>query len=233
MLLPVRSIFLFTLALLCAGAVVGCKDEPAPALSPSQIERMSPPETLRFVDADSRIPNMTFFGHEAVGKSIAFVLDFSGSMEGEGKRALLQELELSFSHLPRTSSVSVILFTQTAEVISPQGATPVQGGNSAWFEASAASKRAFLRDLKLRPARGGTAWEPALQTALSLTPKPETIYFMTDGAGAEEKLDDVVSRITALNHSGATPAVIFSVGLGGAAFPKALADLALRNGLTP
>ncbi len=113
-----------------------------------------------------------FFGVEARGSRFAYVVDVSGSMQGERLVALKQELTNSLDGLLSASSFLVLLFNSDSVPL---------GGRVKWIDASESAKRRIFEMLGKVVAGGGTHPEEAFEMAFSLKPRPDAIYFMTDG----------------------------------------------------
>jgi hypothetical protein len=126
-----------------------------------------------------------FFGVEATGTRFAYVVDLSGSMAGPRLEALRTELTHSIVELPETAQFLVVPFSNEAEAL---------GKRDTWTEASPTGKRWAKNTiaLELKDARDGTVPLPGFQIAYSVRPRPDSIYFMTDGesfpAGTADEL---------------------------------------------
>jgi len=118
-----------------------------------------------------------FFGVEARGSRIAYVVDVSGSMAGPKLDTLKSELEKSIDSLLEHASFSVMLFSSEARSLD---------GANKWSDASSKGKRAAFQRISAITASGGTNPENAFQLIFTLRPKPDAIYFMTDGLFAAE-----------------------------------------------
>lgn len=129
-----------------------------------------------------------FFGVEARGSRIAYIVDVSGSMAGPKLDTLKNELEKSIDSLLEHASFSVMLFSSEAR--------PLDGANR-WSEASTRGKRTAFQRISAITASGGTNPENAFQLILTLRPKPDAIYFMTDGLFAME----IAAQIETLNRA--------------------------------
>jgi len=131
----------------------------------------------------------SFFGIEATGNRFAYIVDVSGSMDVAGKLQSLQgELNRSLTGLAETSSFFVSLFST--------GADPL-GGEVKWTDATDRGKATARAHITHIAARGGTNPLPGFQMVFSLRPRPDAIYFMTDGQFPEE----AVIEIERLNRS--------------------------------
>jgi hypothetical protein len=130
-----------------------------------------------------------FFGVEATGSRFAYIVDVSGSMEGARLDALREELTHSISELPETAQFLVIPFASTALPL---------GDRTTWTEASPTGKKWAKNAIvaELARARDGTVPLPGFQIAFTVRPRPEAIYFMTDG---EQFPENTQAELEALN----------------------------------
>jgi hypothetical protein len=148
---------------------------PAPILAPSahtdaptaSVNRTLPP------------PDATFFGVAASGKRFAYVCDISGSMDkpaGDGRArridVLKSELVTSLNGLADNAQYFICLFSDDAAILDDQ---------VAWIDATGEGKQWASDRMKQVEAEGDTRPLRAFQVVLSLDPKPDAIYFMTDG----------------------------------------------------
>ncbi len=126
----------------------------------------------------------SFFGVEARGTRFLYIVDVSGSMGVGGKiEALRTQLMQSIEALGEGSQFYIIPFSQWA--------TPL-GDKKDWTHANDSGKR-FARKYipALRPL-DNTNPLPAFQIAFSTRPRPDAIYFMTDGQFDANVADMVV-----------------------------------------
>lgn len=132
----------------------------------------------------------SFFGIEAQGSRFAYIVDISGSMNVEGRiQALQRELMKSIEGLLENASFYVVLFSGDAQVL---------GGRKDWSEATDPNKRWARRAVARITAQGETNPLPAFRMVLTTKPRPDAVYFMTDGDfGAQADL--VALEIAALN----------------------------------
>ena len=116
----------------------------------------------------------SFFGVEAAGSRFAFIVDVSGSMSVGGKiERLRAELSRSVDGLLQNSHFVILPFSS--------GPSQPLGGKSGWTEANDRAKRGVIRAIETLAADGGTEPSPAFQVVFTLRPRPDAIYFMTDG----------------------------------------------------
>lgn len=129
----------------------------------------------------------SFFGVEARGSRFVFIIDVSSSMLWEGKaEAMKAELVRSIEAMPENNSFSVVLYSDTAIPL---------GDRKQWVEASESGKRWARRSIVAIKPEGGTNPPPAFVIGLGMRPRPDAIYFMTDG----EFPETMASEIIALN----------------------------------
>lgn len=121
----------------------------------------------------------SFFGVEARGTRFAYICDVSGSMEtgigmGTQTRVGILKIELgkSLDALLENAHFFVALFSSNSVSM---------GGRFEWVGASDAGKTWARRTIPLITAEGATEPLPAFKLVYGLRPKPDAIYFMTDG----------------------------------------------------
>ncbi|MEN8694794.1 MAG: vWA domain-containing protein [Akkermansiaceae bacterium] len=143
----------------------------------------------------------TFFGGKIRGKRIVYIVDFSGSMNGSsggGSRiaALKKELSRSIKELTGNIEVSLVFFSSTAWTFDIQGPNPHDMGWSGvgkmppvpWYPASPTVKQDLLSKLQSMPVGGGTMWYPPLKMALNMSPPPQGVFLLSDGAPRDADL---------------------------------------------
>ncbi|MEM1423514.1 MAG: VWA domain-containing protein [Planctomycetota bacterium] len=114
----------------------------------------------------------SFFGVEARGNRFAFVVDISGSMQFDARLPLLKnELREAISGLLEYTHFSVWAFNSQAY--------PITGVR--WVDATDSAKGRADSSIRAMQASGTTAPEDALRQVFELRPRPDAIYFMTDG----------------------------------------------------
>ncbi|HRQ73053.1 MAG TPA: hypothetical protein PLU35_08505 [Phycisphaerales bacterium] len=128
-----------------------------------------------------------FFGAEATGSRFVYIVDISGSMSFGGRiERLRDELTKSIDGLLENTHYLPITFST--------GATPL-GGEVRWLQANERNKRSSRREVMAIQSGGGTNPAPGFHLAFQLRPKPDAIFFMTDG----EFPDTVAAEIERLN----------------------------------
>ncbi|MBL0921700.1 MAG: VWA domain-containing protein [Phycisphaerales bacterium] len=130
-----------------------------------------------------------FFGVEARGSRFAYIVDVSGSMTGPKLEALKAELGKSIDGLVSNTSFVVMLYSS--------GATAM-GGRTRWTEGSDKNKKTALGQIGRISASGATNPSPAFEEVFSMRPRPDAIYFMTDGLFNAE----VAQTVARLNATG-------------------------------
>lgn len=130
----------------------------------------------------------SFFGVEAKGDRIAFVVDTSGSMIGDRLAELKGQLTSAIDEMTETSSFLVVTFSTDAMPL---------GGKLEWREATAKNKLAAARQVDALIADGGTEAMRGFEEIFRAKPRPDVIFFMTDGQFKE----DVPVTLQRMNRS--------------------------------
>jgi hypothetical protein len=136
----------------------GPKGKPAVAMGLPQ-ERNAPTDTV------------TFFTSKAKGQRFCIIADCSGSMMGAPLLYLKQEMVKTLSSLKEESQFYVVFFSSQAIPMPSPG----------WVNGGKANVAKVLPWIQAMPALGGTQPLPAFMTAFQLKPRPDVIFFMTDG----------------------------------------------------
>jgi len=131
----------------------------------------------------------SFFGVEAQGRRFAFIVDVSGSMHGARIERLRDELVTAIDGLSEGAQFAIFFFASDSVPL---------GGRVRWISANDRNRAWARREIRSVPARGGTMPLPSFQEAFSLRPRPDAIYFMTDGIFHAT----VVPHVSELNESG-------------------------------
>lgn len=111
----------------------------------------------------------TFFGVEAKGEKIVYIVDCSGSMEGERLRAAKWEIKRSILELGKQMEFFIIFYNN--------GPIPMEAETFA--SATLVNKHVYLAWVEDRTADGGTYPEQALESAYEM--KPNAIFLLSDG----------------------------------------------------
>lgn len=156
----------------------------------------------------------SFFGLEARGRRFCYIVDVSTSMNQASwiddltgargpQRYVVTKAELnrSVAGLIESAEFSIVLYAGTAEALL---------GSARWVDATDANKALARQRIglidpgeqgRLGIREDGTEPATGFRLAFKLRPPPDAIYFMTDGAFAEEH----VEQIRQLNASLAIP----------------------------
>jgi len=125
----------------------------------------------------------SFFGVEATGSRFVFIVDVSGSMSVGGKiDALRSQLTRSIQNLVETSTFAVFTFSDDAAPL---------GNSRDWSQAIEERKRWTRKIIGGLSPSGGTVPINAFRAAFRLRPRPDAIYFMTDGEFDPSVADEI------------------------------------------
>lgn len=115
-----------------------------------------------------------FFNVETRGNRFAFIVDKSGSMAEGGKmEAVKLELCNTIDGLPEGTQFAVIFFSNTTDVLL---------GREQWLSATPKNKNEMIRAIQRIEPFGGTEPLPAFRIVFnSYRPRPDVVYFLTDG----------------------------------------------------
>ena len=148
----------------------------------------------------------SFMGVQSQANRIAFIIDYSASMRGKDK-VMRSELEAAVNKLPPAGEVCLIFFSgpswlagEDAKVIEKKwkgdnkgGWKPVAGfkpSRPKWIPVTPSTKKTLSKAIWNTPLTFGSVWDNSYRWALTLlNPKPDVIYFMTDGAASVKGMD--------------------------------------------
>ena len=140
----------------------------------------------------------SFMGVKSSANKIMFIIDYSASMRGRDK-VMRYELCKAIDKLPAVGSVAVIFFSgptwvagQDAKALhskwkgdnSKTGWKPVAGFKPTrpkWLPVTPSNKKKLIKAVNDTPLTFGTVWDNSFEWAFYMNPKPDVIYFMTDG----------------------------------------------------
>lgn len=178
--------------------------------------------------------DVEFFGAKGGGQHIAFVIDYSQSMQKDGKETILRrESKRIFDELPKEVQFAVVFFAGPAW--DPQKDPSKDTDNwvredsfnsyrpkklsklpkLSYQKASGSARSRFARIAEDTGLVSGTIYDVPIYMALTLDPIPDTIFFMTDGACPQKRgIDQIKKMVEQLKAAGKSVPVIHTVGLG-------------------
>ena len=127
----------------------------------------------------------SFFGVSARGTRFAYVVDISGSMDQTRMSALVGALSRSLQGLLDEARFVVAMYNSGVEFAGPERWNPTTS--------SSINRTLGALSVYFRGGRGGTVPLPAFERVFEMRPKPDAIYFMTDGVFG----DDANARLIA------------------------------------
>jgi len=165
--------------------------------------------------------NVEFFGVKGGGDYIAFLVDYSGSMNaGDRNQVMRRELIRTIEELPDGINIAIIPFSGPAWDISEDIGQVAKkwvhvkkegggdGGAGAfypktkdvqsegqWVELKESTRRSFKKRILATPLVFGTVFDTSFYVACSMDPLPKTIFFMTDGSSSRQRGFDAIARM--------------------------------------
>lgn len=194
----------------------------------------------------------SFVGQTALGKRVVFVVDVSGSMSaiGTGESIsrfdlLKKELVKSINQMPMNTQYQILFFSDFAwphdQVdsnnadallkygwsVTPEDYKKVKLPTFRFIQATPFSLRETAEIVQRSNNPGGTNWGSGLLMALNASPKPDVIFFMTDGLRSDEQ--GWVDIVTAENKRRLPMTAIYTSAMQQPDAARELDDLARRN----
>jgi hypothetical protein len=126
---------------------------------------------------------MKFMGVEGSGERFLIIADRSSSMNGPKLEYVKAEILKTLSDLRPGAKFYVIFYDSTA--------TPMPGNRWVSGRSQAVQAANWIRQIY---AQGGTEPLPAFELAFRMQPRPDTIFFMTDGLFSNN-VPDAVNRL--------------------------------------
>ncbi len=199
-----------------------------------------------------------FFGSNSTAERVAFIIDVSQSLNNEQFDLIKSELTKSLERLSGSTQYQVIFFSGPAWFAADDQTgkgrgtrTVTHGGKkylwetrggahqyflkgdkelytAPWISVSKANVARTLRRVEEVDRSYGTDWRHPLRMALSLNPKPDVVYFLTDGAvsNGQQAVDETLK----LNRRGGRPAKINTIVMMQPRAEDLLGELADKTG---
>lgn len=194
----------------------------------------------------------SFVGQTALGRRVVFVVDVSGSMSAVGNGEsisrfdlLKKELIKSVNAIPMNTQYQILFFSDFAwphdEVdsrdvealtkyrweIDPRDYKKVKIPPYRFIQATPFTIRETVDIIQRSDNPGGTNWGAGLLMALNASPKPDVIFFMTDGLRSDEM--GWVDIVTAENKRRLPATTIHTSAMQQPDAARELDNLARRN----
>lgn len=157
---------------------------------------------------------LKFMGVEGEGNRFLIIADRSDSMTGAKFEYLKAEILKTLGDLRPGTRFFLILYNNTAE--------PMPGNHWVSGRSQAAQAARWIRSAR---SFGGTEPLPAFQIAFQMNPRPDTIFFMTDGLFS----NNVPGEVAQLN-SGKPKVVIHTISFIERAAEPMLRQIAEQSG---
>jgi hypothetical protein len=171
--------------------------------------------------------NIKFFGLRTQSRHIAFLVDYSGSMEGPFRKAMEKKLEESLKALPLGTQMLIIpwaggawLYNQLASQIADKWKSGdgyddfhIVGGQKldppAWVSITPDTINSLLAGIRAQTSwKGGTDWRSPFRYAMEANPPPDVIFFMTDGQIPPEDVGKKMSQVDSEIKKAKNPPVV-------------------------
>ena len=157
----------------------------------------------------------SFMGVHARGTRFCIIADRSGSMEGPKLDYVKEEILETLTSMRSRGRFQLFFFnTQAAPYPQPGWRHPVQ------------DRTEVVNWMQTIHAGGGTYPTPAFRQALELSPRPDAIFFMTDGLFPE----DVVKEVADLNRRGGKKVTIHTISFMDTSAENLLRQIANDSG---
>lgn len=200
----------------------------------------------------------SFFKQSVKADRICYVIDYSASMGGKKIQIMKKELTKSISKLPDGMMYQLIFFAGPAWIAgdkvtmdgskksatvksdgkiykweSPKGNNWSRKGKKQeveWIKSSPETREASLQAIQDTPLVWGTTWNDPIEMALEMSPEPDYVFFMTDGAPGTG-IDGALKTAKKLGHRAKTKKVkVNTISLLLPNAKEALEELANKSG---
>ena len=177
------GVFLFSL---CALWISGCSKKSEPPATNPRLEKPGQPSASEHIVSVAKGVNV-FFGTASRGNKFVFIIDKSGSMEGDRLAAAKEELCRTLKGLKATDKFMVYFFSDNAEPM-PMPARAMLSFFSnnaepmparAMLSGTPKNIRWAVKWVRTRSVQGGTDPRQALHLCFDL--RPDTVWLLTDG----------------------------------------------------
>ena len=166
----------------------------------------------------------SFFGLEAKGTRFAYIVDVSSSMHSTGRSTLSRwdltrdELVRSLRTLGPDASFHVQLYSSGSRSLF---------GTDDWVAASPSNKRLASDGLSVTDPSGATNPLPAFEAVFGLNPRPDAVYYMTDGEVSDAA--GFSAFVRSLNRSERIPVHCILFGDAGSDDARQRVEALMRN----
>jgi hypothetical protein len=125
----------------------------------------------------------SFFGLEARGSRFAYIIDVSGSMDGSRLDELKEQLTKSVNSLAENFSFMISVYSSDASAL---------GNRRAWTFGDDKGKKWARGEIYRLSAAGATNPLNSFKMVYELRPRPDAIYFLTDGEIPPDQAEQVL-----------------------------------------
>ena len=180
------GVFLFSL---CALWISGCSKKSEPPATNPRLEKPGQPSASEHIVSVAKGVNV-FFGTASRGNKFVFIIDKSGSMEGDRLAAAKEELCRTLKGLKATDKFMVYFFSDNAEPMPVPAMLSFFSNNAepmparAMLSGTPKNIRWAVKWVRTRSVQGGTAPRQSLHWCFNL--RPATVWLLTDGLFSDE-----------------------------------------------
>lgn len=179
-----------------------------PVVGPPKVEPPSPPPQVgpppRPAPSGDQY-NAQFLGSQGQGRRFCIIADNSGSMTGPKLADLKKQLLKTLSDLDQRGEFYVYFFNSRADPMPHPG----------WLKAGAPEAEKVRDWVGSMRATGGTLPAPAFEAAFRLDPRPDVLFFMTDGF-IPPTVPDRVAALSAAGPKVKVNTILFAAAKDGA-----------------
>ena len=160
----------------------------------------------------------TFMGQQASGNRFAFIIDYSKSMDDTQLAVMKHELTNALAAIGERGLATVVFFAgpvwrpdENAKEAAKRWEgddwttnwrlkEDEEGPRPQWLIPNRRNMAALQRMIYQTPTVGGTDWYPPMKEVLGMRPRPDIIFFMTDGRTSKDSSGKTLELVEKMRH---------------------------------
>lgn len=160
----------------------------------------------------------TFMGQSARGERFAFIIDYSKSMDDTQLAVMKHELTSALAAIGERGLATVLFFSGPVwrpDEDAREAKKRWKGDNwttnwrlkdgeegpqPRWLVPNRKNMAALQRLIYQTPITGGTDWYPPMKEILDMQPRPDIIFFMTDGRTSQQSIDKTLEMVNEVRN---------------------------------